>query len=380
MKKIAFCLLLAALCLPAALAEASVFADVVGDYDFCSGAGAWSTDLTITADGTFSGSYHDTDFDEGELDGVPYEAVTVLIGFTGRISAPQHSSAQELVSTVTELTLDPFEPFVDEGVLFTPAPEAYGIAQGDTLRFFMQGAYVEALPEDLWNWLVSKEGGPDWETLPYVAMYNETGAAGYSGPVRGGETPASGGWLFFDAPAATEAPARLTFPVDAEVVNCKQCVSLRAQPSTKAALLAEVPLGEVVQVFSNTGYLGNDRWFVDAAYNGLRGYICIEYLDVILPESVRYNRDYLWGTEGSISAVNPGTDLIMRAGPGSDYEAVGLLFGGEVLGYLGDARKDGAGTCWYHASYYGDECWISAKYTALTLNDGTTYTGSGGVL
>ena len=99
----------------------------------------------------------------------------------------------------------------------------------------------------------------------------------------------------------------------------------------------------------------------------------------LLPESLNYNRKYLKGAEGTVSAVNRGTDLILRAGPGTGYDALGLLFGGEVLGYLGDAKRDGSGTCWYHCSHYGEECWISAKFTALTLNDGTTYTGSRGV-
>ena len=194
------------------------------------------------------------------------------------------------------------------------------------------------------------------------------------------------GWIFFNAPETTEPEATepeteagLTFPVDAEVVNCRQCVSLRSEPSAQAALLGQVPVGEVVQVYSNAAYRGGDRWFVDAGYNGLRGYICIEYLDILLPDSVRAQRQYLQDAAGAISAVNPGTDLIMREGPGADYAVTGLLFGGEVLGYLGDAQRDADGTCWYHASYYGAECWISAKYTALTLNDGTTYTGSRGI-
>ena len=190
------------------------------------------------------------------------------------------------------------------------------------------------------------------------------------------------GWIFFNEPEnATEAPeaAGLTFPVDAEVVNCRQCVSLRSEPSAQAALLAQAPVGELVQVYSNAAYKGGDRWFVEAGYNGLRGYICIEYLDILLPEEARAQRQYLRDAEGSISAVNAGADLIMRDGPGADCAVTGLLFGGETLGYLGDARQDDSGTCWYHASYYGSECWISAKYTALTLNDGTTYTGSRGI-
>ncbi len=174
-------------------------------------------------------------------------------------------------------------------------------------------------------------------------------------------------------------PEGIGYPVQAEVVNCKTGVSLRSQPSTKASLLCEVPLGEWVAVYGNQAFQGNDRWFVEAAYKGQRGYICIEYLDILLPEYLSYQRDYLKGLPGTVSAVNRGTDLILRDGPGTGYDSLGLLFGGEVLGYLGDARQDAGGTCWYHCSHYGEECWISAKYTVLTLNDGASYTGGKGI-
>lgn len=388
MRKIVIALLALALCLPGALAEETRFADVAGEYNFASGVGAWSTDLTILPDGSFYGTYHDTDMEDSELNGVHYDAICYICSFTGRIAPPEHSSAQELESSVLALDYEIGEPYVDDGVRYEPV-EPYGIAQGDALRFFMQGAYVEAVPEDLVEWLKMKEGWPEWDRLPYVAMFDETAAAGFSGPARREEplpaltiAPESGGsWILFSEPQATDAPAPegLTFPVDAEVVNCKQSVSLRSEPSTQGALLAQVPLGELVQVYSNIPYYGSERWFVDAAYNGLRGYICIEYLDVLLPGYLCDQRGYLQGASGTITAVSPGTDLILREGPGAGYGAFGLLFGGETLGYLGDARQDDAGTCWYRASYYGAECWISARYTALTLNDGTVYTGSRGI-
>lgn len=380
----------------------NAFADVAGSYDFSSGAGGWCTELFIDANGGFTGSFHDNEFETGEYNGVHYDGVTYCVSFSGRISPPEHSSAQELECRVLELTYEDLEPCVDDIVLYLPI-EPYGIAQGDTLSFFMAGAYIDALPEELVDWLRMKLAVTDQQTLPFTALYNRTSGAGFSG--EGMAEPAEAAeaeeeetvWRFIDddEPAAQtpraellpepegDAPdageAGIAYPVQAEVVNCKSGVSLRSAPSTKASLLCEVPLGALVQVHGNAAYSGNDRWFVEASYNGQRGYICVEYLDVLLPESLNYNREYLKGAEGTVSAVNRGTDLILRAGPGTGYDALGLLFGGEVLGYLGDAKRDASGTCWYHCSHYGEECWISAKFTALTLNDGTTYTGSRGV-
>ena len=396
MKRILCAALALLLCAALPACAEGAFADVAGAYDFSSGAGAWCTELFIDANGYFTGNYHDSEFETGEYNGVHYDGVTYCVSFSGRISPPEHSSAQEMECKVLELTYENLEPYVEDIVLYLPI-EPYGIAQGDTLSFFMPGAYIDALPEELVDWLRMKLAVTDQETLPFMALYNRTAGAGFSGEVRAEQQENADGdtaWSFIDGaepatlPALEAEPegdapdaaqAGIAYPVQAEVVNCKSGVSLRSAPSTKASLLCDVPLGALVQVYGNTAYSGDGRWFVEAGYNGQRGYICIEYLDVLLPDSLNYDREYLRGAEGTVSALNRGTDLILRAGPGTGYDALGLLFGGEVLGYLGDARRDGSGTCWYHCSHYGEECWISAKYTALTLNDGSTYTGSRGV-
>lgn len=399
-----FCAALALLLCAALPARAEgAFEDVAGSYDFCSGVGAWDTELFIHADGSFTGNYHDSEFESGEYNGVHYDALTYCVSFSGRISPPEHSSAQEMECRVLELTCDDMTPGVSDAVLYLPI-EPYGIARGDTLSFFMPGSYIDALPEELTDWLRMKLAVTDQKTLPFMAIYNRTSGAGFSGESgAAGWDPADDGdgptWQFFtdSTPASpTQAPlpalesrpegdaedadaAGIVYPVQAEVVNCKAGVSLRSAPSTKASLLCEVPLGALVQVHSNAAWSGNDRWFVEASYNGQRGFICIEYLDILLPDELNYNREYLRGTDGTVSAVNRGTDLILRSGPGTGYDSLGLLFGGEVLGYLGEARRDGSGTCWYFCSHYGEECWISAKYTVLTLNNGITYTGSRGI-
>ena len=56
--------------LPAlALAEENAFAQFAGFYTFSSGAGAWSTEMTVYADGSFEGTFHDWDA-VGEVGGV----------------------------------------------------------------------------------------------------------------------------------------------------------------------------------------------------------------------------------------------------------------------------------------------------------------------
>lgn len=411
MKRALLLLLLLALAMPAALA-AGDFSRVAGTYELSSGVGAWYTELHVSDDGSFTGHYQDLDMgDVGDLNGTPYQGAVYQCDFTGQLSAPEFIGDYEIDCTIQTLDREELPTWVADGVLnvFT-SPS--GLNARDKLRFFLEGAATADLPEGFLVWVRMREGGVRWESLPYNGIYNETADAGFSGSgdasgiiwLPDGEDTASGGsgqWEFVtgddgDAPAprATAVPSALSageadegeeeavgisYPVQAEVVNCQTGVSLRSQPSTKSELLAEVPLGALVSVHSNKAWLGNDRWFVEASYNGQQGYICVEYLDVILPDDLSYRREYLKGLDGFVSAVNPGSDLVLRDGPGKDYDSLGLLFGGEVLGYKGEAKKDAAGTCWYRCSHYGEDCWISAKYTVLTTNDGKSYTGSRGI-
>ena len=58
---------------------------------------------------------------------------------------------------------------------------------------------------------------------------------------------------------------------------------------------------------------------------------------------------------------------MLRTGPGTDYTALGYLFGGEVIPYLGTSQKDRSGRVWYCCMLDGTTCWISSKYTKLVL-------------
>lgn len=65
-----------------------------------------------------------------------------------------------------------------------------------------------------------------------------------------------------------------TEPVIMEVVNCKKCVTLRKEPSKKAAALADVPLGAKVEY---TGVSEGD--FHKIIYQDMTGYVLKTYLN-----------------------------------------------------------------------------------------------------
>jgi len=63
------------------------------------------------------------------------------------------------------------------------------------------------------------------------------------------------------------------FPKVMYIVNCKDWVSLRATPSTTAAVLCQVPFGSSVTVHSF-----DTNIYAHCSYQGMNGYIMIQYL------------------------------------------------------------------------------------------------------
>ena len=61
-----------------------------------------------------------------------------------------------------------------------------------------------------------------------------------------------------------------------QVIRCKEFVTLRAEPYKKAKSLAKVPLGAIVY---NCRTIREKKSFVYAEYDGIAGYILVEYLD-----------------------------------------------------------------------------------------------------
>ena len=60
------------------------------------------------------------------------------------------------------------------------------------------------------------------------------------------------------------------------VVNCREWISLRSYPSTEAARLTTIPLGDWVWI---NGSAGNG--FLSAEYGGMSGYVLSAYIKYI---------------------------------------------------------------------------------------------------
>ncbi|MBR3646338.1 MAG: DUF1311 domain-containing protein [Lachnospiraceae bacterium] len=152
-------------------------------FSFLSGAGGWSTDLVINEDGSFSGTFHDTDYDidsEGEASPIMY-----YCAFEGQFDELEKVDDLTYKTTIKSLTyaneVDTEE--VIDGVKYKYS-EAYGLDDHKDIIFYLEGSKVEDLPDEYINWV--RMSMTDWdsnelpEELPFIGMYNENGKQGFN--------------------------------------------------------------------------------------------------------------------------------------------------------------------------------------------------------
>ena len=129
------------------------------------------------------------------------------------------------------------------------------------------------------------------------------------------------------------ALAKGTYLGTLTVVNCQSWVTLREGPSTTAATVTRVPLGENVD-----GYYYNDR-FVECYYKGLHGYILSAYLEEGLyrdyqrytpGDETEQNTDYD-NFLGSMRIVNCESWVTLRSSPSTKASAVTRIPRGELV-------------------------------------------------
>ena len=160
----------------------SVFEMLSGlEWSFSSGVGAWSTDMRILADGSFSGEYHDTDMGDA-ADEYP-EGTVYCCSFTGHMSLLEQLDDHIWKLHVDDLRTDESQPetSIDGGVRYIRA-EAYGISVDDVMLLYAPGTSLKGFSDDMlfWTHAVLEEPQPD--TLENWFLYsarNESGFVSY---------------------------------------------------------------------------------------------------------------------------------------------------------------------------------------------------------
>lgn len=162
-----------------AAAADGIFAQIKDcDFIFSSGVGGWATELKVNADGSFSGSYFDSDMGEtGDdyPDGVMYSC-----DFNGKFTEPQKVNDYTYKTTVDTITLDETsgKEEIKDGVKYIYS-DPYGLEDAKDILIYTKGAPVSELPEGYLSWV--NYSLDDDTKLPFFGIYNENGDAGFSG-------------------------------------------------------------------------------------------------------------------------------------------------------------------------------------------------------
>ena len=152
--------------------------DMPSTFSFSSGVGAWSAEIDLQRNGSFSGSYMDSDMgDSGE----EYPNGTVyLCDFTGRFTDIQKSGDYTYTMTLQDLQKAEQKEEIVDGVRRMPS-EAYGIEGGTSFVLYTPDTPLEEVPEELEDWDPYRftDDGEKRTTLGVYALYNEADGSGY---------------------------------------------------------------------------------------------------------------------------------------------------------------------------------------------------------
>ena len=169
---------------PLETAEADfTFADLQAcRFVHASGASGWGTVLTIQPDGSFSGSFSDSEWEESESG---TQAVCECCEFSGQLAQPVRVNDYTYSVGIEHIEYQR-EPGTDEyadGVhyYFT---EPRGLEDTGELLIYLPGAPMAELPEGFLGWVMGSADGAEGE-LPFYGLYSEARLAGFRGdPVQ----------------------------------------------------------------------------------------------------------------------------------------------------------------------------------------------------
>ena len=158
-------------------------------FVFSSGVGAWDTQVSIAPDGSFAGTYHDSDMgDTGENypNGTEY-----ICEFSGQFSQPTQVDDHTWSVQLESLSYDgvPETEEIRDGIRYV-CSTPYGVEGGQEFLIYLPGAPVADLPEGFCNWVGTQlvDANNDRATeLPFFGLYNVTTQEGFSAYPDDGE-------------------------------------------------------------------------------------------------------------------------------------------------------------------------------------------------
>ena len=149
---------------------------------FSSGAGAWQTALTLNRDGSFSGTYKDSDMGDG-ADDYP-NGTAYICDFSGKFGDIKQVDSCTYSMELSELTAQKpeGEEWIEGGVRYI-ASAPYGLEGGKDFLFYTPETELEGLSGEFlswWpGWLYADALGKDPTALTGYGLYNKEMGYGF---------------------------------------------------------------------------------------------------------------------------------------------------------------------------------------------------------
>lgn len=153
-------------------------------FTFLSGAGGWSTELTIAEDGTFSGVYHDSEM--GDASEEYPNGTLYYCSFQGKFTQPVKKEEYIYSTTIESISYD--YPVgteeIKDGIRYIYS-DAYGLDNPKEILIYLPGMPIADLPEGYFswvrgNWRMDYEFAMEETTLPFYGLYNVNSEQGFS--------------------------------------------------------------------------------------------------------------------------------------------------------------------------------------------------------
>ena len=163
----------------AAAAEENLFDTLSGiDWSFSSGVGGWYTELQIRADGSFTGSFHDSEMGE-YADEYP-DGTVYFCAFSGQMSLAEQVSENTWKIRVEKLEKEQGVEEIADGIHYVPA-DVYGISEGDEMVLYRPGTPASVLTEEMRLWAHVSEQETSQTELENWFLSSEKNDSGFVG-------------------------------------------------------------------------------------------------------------------------------------------------------------------------------------------------------
>ena len=151
------------------------FTQIPHEYTFSSGAGAWSTELHLENDGSFTGYFHDWDAygPNGEQGYIAECRFSGHFGHIGKIDDKIYT--MELLDLKQEGTVG--EKYVDADGMTHETSTPYGFDNASLFYIYVPGISVDKLQEGFVNW--AQLYGINNDTFDWYGIYNYYGEQGF---------------------------------------------------------------------------------------------------------------------------------------------------------------------------------------------------------